>query len=146
MMKNRMILMVVNLMIVVIVHAQDATTNQEIHALIDQYTQARETKDTALLDRILAPDVDQLVSSGTWRNDKKESMKGMLQSSQNNPGTRKITIEKVRMLNASSGIVDTKYEIENTDGSTRKMWSTFIVVYHEDRWKISAIRNMLPAG
>ena len=138
--------MVVNLMIVVIVHAQDATTNQEIHALIDQYTQARETKDTALLDRILAPVVDQLVSSGTWRNDKKESMKGMLQSSQNNPGTRKITIEKVRMLNATSGIVDTKYEIENTDGSTRKMWSTFIVVYHEDRWKISAIRNMLPAG
>ena len=138
--------MVVNLMIVVIVHAQDATTNQEIHALIDQYTQARETKDTALLDRILAPVVDQLVSSGTWRNNKKESMKGMLQSSQNNPGTRKITIEKVRMLNATSGIVDTKYEIENTDGSTRKMWSTFIVVYHEDRWKISAIRNMLPAG
>ena len=138
--------MVVNLMIVATVHAQDAKTNQAIHSLIDQYTQARETGDTVLLDGILAPDVDQLVSSGTWRNNKKESMKGMLRSSQNNPGTRIITIEKVRMLNTSSAIVDTKYEIENDDGSIRKMWSTFVVVYHEDRWKISAIRNMLPAG
>ncbi len=145
-MKNMMLLSMFYFIIVLPVHAQDAATNQQIQALIDQYTQARETKDTALLDRILTPDVDQLVSSGTWRNNKEESISGMLRSSQNNPGTRLITIEKIRMLNDAAAIVDTKYEIENADGSVRRMWSTFIVVYHEERWKISAIRNMLPAG
>jgi len=47
-------------------------------------------------------------------------------------------------LNAESALVDTRYEIANADGSIRKMWSTFIVVYEGNRWKITAIRNMLP--
>jgi len=42
--------------------------------------------------------------------------------------------------------VDARYEIQNADGTTRKMWDTFIVVLDNDAWKISAIRNMLPAG
>jgi hypothetical protein len=50
------------------------------------------------------------------------------------------------MFNAGSAIVDCKYEIQNTDGTGRKMWSTFIVNYNKKIWKISAIRNMLPAS
>ena len=117
---------------------------RDIYSLIDKYSQAREKKDTALLKSILATDVDQLVSSGEWRNGIHESMEGMLRSSKSNPGTRTITIEKIRFLNTESGIVDARYEIKNTDGTKRKMWSTFIVVYYEDMWKITAIRNMLP--
>jgi hypothetical protein len=137
-------------MLVTFVYAQDNTANnkqtQDIHALIDQYTQAREKKDTILLERILTTDVDQLISSGRWRNGRHESMKGMLQSSANNPGTRKLIIEKIRFFNSESGIVDARYEIQNADGTVRKMWSTFIVVYTENMWKITGIRNMLPAG
>ena len=70
----------------------------------------------------------------------------MLQSSENNPGTRKLIIEKMRFFNSESGIVDARYEIQNADGTVRKMWSTFIVVYTENMWKITGIRNMLPAG
>ncbi len=119
---------------------------KDIQSLIDKYSQAREKKDVALLESILTTDIDQLVSSGEWRYGKKESVKGMQQSSAGNPGTRTITIEKIRLLNPGSGIVDARYEIQNPDGTARRMWSTFIVVYSDNIWKITAIRNMLPSG
>ncbi len=117
---------------------------QDIYTLIDQYAQAREKKDTVLLKSILTDDIDQLVSSGEWRAGMSESVKGMLKSSESNSGSRKIIVDKIRLLNSTSGIVDARYEIQNQDGTIRKMWSTFIVVCNEKKWKISAIRNMLP--
>ena len=109
--------------------------------------QKREKKrDTVLLKSILTPDVDQLVSTGEWRNGVSASVKGMLRSSASSPGTRTLNIEKIRLLNANCALVDCKYEIKNTDGTPRKMWSTFIAVTDKGAWKISAIRNMLPTG
>lgn len=119
---------------------------KDIYFLIDQYSQAREKRDTLLLKSILTADVDQLVSTGEWRNGINASVKGMLKSSATSPGTRTLTIEKIRLLNPNSAIVDCKYEIQNADGTPRKMWSTFIVVDEKGKWKISAIRNMLPSG
>jgi len=119
---------------------------QDIYAVIDSYTKAREKKDATLLESILTKDVDQLVSSGTWRKGKEASMKGMLRSSQSNPGKRTITIENLRLMTTDCAIADARYEIQNVDGTSRKMWSTFIAVYENDAWKITAIRNMLPAG
>jgi len=119
---------------------------QEITSLIEKYTQSRETLDTVLLKSILTLDIDQLVSSGEWRTGIEGAMKGMVRSSTSNPGDRTIKIEKIRFINAESAIVDARYEIQNTDGTMRKMWSTFVVVYTGDMWKITAIRNMLPAG
>jgi len=124
----------------------DNKQKKDIYQLIDTYSQAREKRDTLLLKSILTTDVDQLVSTGEWRNGIAPSVKGMLQSSANSPGTRTLTIEKIRLLNLNAAIVDCKYEIQNADGSPRKMWSTFIVVSEKGRWKISAIRNMLPSG
>jgi hypothetical protein len=124
----------------------DQKRKQDITTLIDHYAQAREKKDTVLLKSILTTDVDQLVSSGEWRNGIKGSMDGMMRSSDSNPGSRKLIVEKIRFINSESAIVDARYEIQNTDGSTRKMWSTFIVMNSKNGWKISAIRNMLPAG
>lgn len=99
-----------------------------------------------MLKSILTRDVDQLVSTGEWRNGVDASVKGMLNSSANSPGTRTLKIEKIRLLNPNNAIVDCKYEIQNTDGTTRKMWSAFIIVSDQGIWKISAIRNMLPTG
>ncbi|HET6768437.1 MAG TPA: hypothetical protein VFH08_13595, partial [Chitinophagaceae bacterium] len=95
---------------------------------------------------ILAPDVDQLVSTGEWRTGINAAVEGMMKSSANSPGTRTLHIEKTQMITASSAIVDCRYEIQNTDGTARKMWSTFIVVTDKGVWKIRAIRNMLPAA
>jgi len=122
----------------------DDKQTKAIYLLIDRYSQARERRDTLLLKAILTTEVDQLVSTGEWRNGIGESVKGMLKSSATSPGTRMLIIDKIRLLNPTNGIVDCRYEIQNTDGTTRNMWSTFIVVMDGGRWKISAIRNMLP--
>jgi uncharacterized protein (TIGR02246 family) len=120
--------------------------NQAVTQLIDSYVQAREARDTARLSSILTTDIDQLTSSGNWRHGREASMQGMLRSSANNPGKRSIQVENIRILGKESAIADTRYEIENADGSVRKMWSTFIVQLEDEKWKIAAIRNMLPAN
>lgn len=146
-MKKIILLFGFGLIAVIITHGQDVADNQqerEIHELIADYSLARDTRDTLLLKRIVTPDIDQLVSSGTWRRGMDEALKGMMQSSESNPGTRVITIDNIRFLNESCAIADARYEIQNADGTARRMWSTFVVVNTGNAWKISAIRNMLP--
>lgn len=119
--------------------------SQEILNLISSYSEARQTKDTVLLKEILVENIDQLVSSGEWRKGIAEAIKGMMESSSENPGDRTLNVESIRFLNPDVAIVDSKYEIKNSSGTIRKMWSTFVVVTETEQWKISAIRNMLPA-
>ena len=149
-MKNVFLLLLLNLTGISLLYSQQKTPNEDqqkaITSLIDQYSEAREKSDTVLLKNILTNDVDQLVSTGEWRNGISAAVQGMLKSSANSPGTRTLKIENIRMFNPNSAIVDCRYEIQNTDGSIRKMWSTFLVVSEKKKWKISAIRNMLPAN
>ena len=148
-MKKTSLVFLLHLAGLVFLYGQQTTVDDKlkktITSLIDQYSQAREKRDTVLLKAILATDVDQLVSTGEWRNGIGASVEGMLKSSMSSPGTRTLNIEKIRIITSNSAIVDCKYEIQNTDGTTRKMWSTFILVSDKGTWKISAIRNMLPA-
>ncbi len=148
-MKNIVLLLILNLGGILFLHGQNSTPNDHqrkaIASLIDQYSEAREKRDTVLLKTILTTDVDQLVSTGEWRNGVGASVEGMLKSSVNAPGTRTLNIEKIRMFNPNCAIVDCKYEIQNVDGTTRRMWSTFVVLSYKRIWKISAIRNMLPS-
>ncbi|MES2795722.1 MAG: DUF4440 domain-containing protein, partial [Bacteroidota bacterium] len=126
---------------------QESKNNKDskaIYSLIDQYTESREKRDTVLLKSILMDDIDQLVSSGEWRMGIHAAVIGMMQSSEANSGSRKIIIDKLRFLNNMVGLVDARYEIQNADGSIRKMWSTFMAVKEKGVWKIAAIRNMLP--
>ena len=149
-MKKFVLLLLINLVVLFFSYGQTGTTSDQqrkaITALIDQYSEAREKRDTTLLKNILTTDIDQLVSTGEWRNGVAESVKGMLSSSANSPGTRTLTVDKLRMLNSTSAIVDCRYEITNPDNTARKMWSTFMVISEQGVWKITAIRNMLPAS
>lgn len=125
---------------------KEKANSTDILQLIHQYSKARESQDTLLLKKILTEDVDQLVSSGTWRSGMDESMAGMLASSTSNPGSRKLTVERIKFLDNNVAVVDARYEIISGGQVTRKMWSTFVVHRVEKVWKISAIRNMLPAN
>mgnify|MGYP003579429898 CR=1 FL=1 len=149
-MKNIFFLLMLNLISTSFSRGQNTVPNaqhqKDISSVIDKYSEAREKRDTVLLKSILTADIDQLVSTGEWRNGVNASVKGMLRSSASSPGTRTLSIEKTRLLNTGCAIVDCKYEIKNADGTPRKMWSTFIVVSDKGVWKISAIRNMLPTG
>jgi uncharacterized protein (TIGR02246 family) len=119
---------------------------QSITAVINQYSQARESRDTLLLKKILTTDVDQLVSTGEWRTGMAEAVQGMMKSSATNPERRTLTVDKIRLVTTNSAIVDCRYDIANANGDPKKMWSSFIVVADKNVWKISAIRNMLPAA
>jgi len=149
-MKKIILLCLLDLVSFMFLHGQHITINDKqqkaIVSLIDQYSQAREKRDTVLLKTILTSDVDQLVSTGEWRVGINAAVEGMMKSSASNPGTRTLQIEKIQTITTSSAIVDCRYEIQNADGSTRKMWSTFIVITEKKIWKIRSIRNMLPAA
>jgi uncharacterized protein (TIGR02246 family) len=148
-MKNIFLVLLLNVTGVLLLNGQHSTPNDNqrkaIASLIDQYSEAREKSDTVLLKKILTTDVDQLVSTGEWRNGIVAAVQGMIKSSASSPGTRTLKIETIRMFNSTTAIVDCRYEIQNADSTIRKMWSTFLVVTEERIWKISAIRNMLPA-
>ncbi len=149
-MKNISFLLLLKSTSLSLLYCQESKPNTEqqkaIVTLIDQYSEAREKNDTVLLKNILTGDVDQLVSNGEWRNGIGAAIQGMLKSSGSNPGTRTLSIENMRMVNQTTAIVDCRYEIKNTDGTLRKMWSTFFVIIENKKWKITAIRNMLPAS
>jgi len=119
---------------------------QEIIQLVDAYANARSQNDPDKIRSLFTADADQLVSSGEWRHGMESLVEGMMRSSQNNPGERTLTVETVRFIDRNTAIADARYEIKATDGTlVRQMWSTFVTVRRKGRWKISAIRNMLPA-
>ena len=148
-MKNLLFIAFFSLIISNTLYARNMVTEdneeKEILTLVATYLHARETGDTILLKSILTADMDQLVSSGEWRYGKKGAMKGMIGSSEKNPGKRTLTVKNVRFLSSEIAIADARYIIQNADGTERKMWSTFITVYDNKMWKITAIRNMNPA-
>lgn len=119
---------------------------QKITQLISNYSQAREAQDTLLLKTLLTEDIDQLVSSGEWRNGISESIQGMQNSSQSNPGIRTLKVEKIKFLSDEIVLVDCRYTITNTNGIERNMWSSFTVLFQKNHWKITAIRNMNPSS
>ena len=93
------LLIVIHLVCTVAILAQNSTSElkhrEEIYALIENYTKSREMQDTALLNSILTTDIDQLVSSGEWRYGKEGAMKGMMRSSESNPGDRPLKVETI---------------------------------------------------
>jgi uncharacterized protein (TIGR02246 family) len=118
-----------------------------IREVVRLYNSAREANDLKAIEALFVPDADQLVSSGEWRRGREALVKGAMASSARTGGTRTLTVEVIRMLTPDAAVADARYEISGlADGSTRKMWSTFVMVRHEGAWRISAIRNMLPAA
>ena len=127
-------------------YAQTIEDGKAIIDMVGMYADARDRVDTVLLASILTDDVDQLVSTGEWRFGKAAAIKGMGGSSRANPGDRVLKVERVRYLDERCALADARYVIKQENGTERNMWSTFIAVKVKGNWKISGIRNMLPAG
>jgi uncharacterized protein (TIGR02246 family) len=114
-----------------------------VKELVARYNTARDQENAGAIRSLFTSDADQLVSSGEWRRGREQLVEGMLRSSSNNPGQRTLTVETVRFLSPDIAIADARYEIAGA--ATRQMWSTFVAVRMPDGWRLSAIRNMLPA-
>jgi uncharacterized protein (TIGR02246 family) len=115
-----------------------------IRSVVQRYVNARELRDPRAIEAIFAADADQQTTSGDWRRGRADVIRGSLESSTRNPGTRTITIETVRFITSDVAIADGPYEIA-ADGTVRRMWTTIVLAREGGAWRIAAIRNMVPA-
>ena len=112
-----------------------------VREVVKNYVDARDRSAAKDIEALFTADADQLTSSGEWRRGRDEIVRGTLASSKANPGTRTITIETVRFPAPGVAVADGRYHI-----GTRNMWTSFVMVRVQNTWRISAIRNMLPAA
>ena len=118
-----------------------------VRAVIQQYVDAREKRDSKAVEALFTKDADQLVSSGEWRKGREGVVKGTLESSGRNSGRRTIAIESVRFVSKDVALADGRYEISGTSGADpRRMWTSFVLFRGPQGFQIAAIRNMLPAA
>lgn len=124
-----------------------ANEETAVRELVQKYVDAREQPDPKATEALFTADADQLVSSGEWRKGRDAVVRGTTASSQRTGGTRSITVESVRLLSPDVAIADGHYDLSGlAGGATRHMWTSIIAVRVNGQWKISAIRNMLPAA
>jgi len=120
-----------------------ASDEAAVRDIVRRYTQARELNDPKAIQALFTDDADQYTTSGEWRRGVSALIKGMLETSARNPGTRAITIAAVRFVTPDVAIVDGEYK---TGTDARPLWTTLIVTRVAAGWRISAIRNAAPTG
>ena len=118
-----------------------------VRDVVANYVAARERGDAAAVAAVFTENADQLTSSGEWRRGRDQLVAGTLASSKTNSGARTITIKTVRFPAADVAIADGEYVIAaTTSAPARNMWTSFVMIRSGGRWRIDAIRNMLPAS
>jgi uncharacterized protein (TIGR02246 family) len=119
-----------------------------VRAVVMRYQAAREARDEKALAALFTEDADQLTSSGEWRRGRDQVVAGGLRSSLSTQGKRTISVHFVRFPAEGVAIADGPYEIVGAaaGGENRKMWTSFVMTRGAGGWRITAIRNMLPAA
>lgn len=118
-----------------------------IREVVKKYVDAREHMDASAVQKLFTTDADQLVSSGEWRKGRAAVVRGAMASSKRTGGSRTITVESIRFVGPGVAIADGHYDLSGlAGGTTRHMWTTFVLVKGSAGWQIAAIRNMLPAA
>ena len=126
-------------------HDAEAREESAVRDVVAKYVAARERRDADAIRALFTEDADQLTSSGEWRRGRDAIVRGALASSERTGGTRTIAIESVRFPAPGVAVADGRYEIAGGQDGVRRMWTSFLMTRSADRWRIAAIRNMLPA-
>jgi uncharacterized protein (TIGR02246 family) len=122
-----------------------ATEETAIRDLITQYMGTRAQNNEQGLLALLTEDIDQLTTSGLLRSGRIGVSSGSLASSQSNSGKRSITVESIRFIKPDVAIVNGRYDIvDRSTGPDSHYLTSIVVVMEDQRWFISAIRNMQP--
>ena len=137
------------LVFVASMHGQQQSSNSDeagIRQIVQQYVDARNNKDGVAVRTLLTADADQLVSTGEWRRGIDALVRGAMASSQKETGKSSIAIDSIRFVDDSVAIADGRYETSTAaTGQSRNMWTTLVLKRTNVGWRITAIRNMLPA-
>jgi len=80
-----------------------------VRDIVRRYTEARALNDPKAIEALFTDDADQYTTSGDWRRGMSALVKGMLETSARNPGTRAIAIHAVRFVTPDVAIVDGEY-------------------------------------
>ncbi len=112
-----------------------------VRAVVAKYVDARESKDPAAIGALFTDDADQFNSAGEWRRGRDAIVKGTLQSSQRNTGSRSIAIKAIRFPAPGVAVADGEYGI-----GEQRLWTTLVLARQGDTWRIAAIRNSSPRG
>ena len=125
----------------------DSGDDAAVRKLVAQYVDARERRYPRAIGALFTDDADQFTTAGEWRRGREAIVRGTLESSQRNAGTRQIAVESVRFPARDVAIADGGYRILSTQGgATRQMWTTLVLTRQPDGWRIAAIRNALPTN
>jgi uncharacterized protein (TIGR02246 family) len=116
-----------------------ASDEAAVRAVVAKYVEAREAKDPAAIGALFTDNADQFNSGGDWRRGRDAIVKGTLQSSQRNSGSRTITLKAVRFPAPGFAIADGEYGIGD-----QRLWTTLVLSRQGETWKIEAIRNIAP--
>ena len=122
-----------------------ASDENDIRMLVGRYVEARNGRDETALRNLFTSDADQLVSNGEWRRGVEALIRGAMASSRKEAGNSSITVESVRFVTPDVAIVDGRYRTSSDQGVVRNMWTTLVTRRTDANWRISAIRNMVPA-
>lgn len=127
--------------------APAAADEQAVRTVVARYVAAREARDPAAVVALFTVDADQYTTAGEWRRGRDQIRSGTAESSQRNPGSRRIAVEAVRFITPDVAVADGPYEIAAGGApAARRMWTTLVLVRTAEGWRISAIRNMAPTG
>ena len=117
-----------------------------IRKVVQAYVDARNQGNAEATRSLFTEDADQLVSTGEWRKGLDALTKGAMASSRKEAPKSSIQVESIRFIEPDVAIVDGRYETLNAaTGGARKMWTTLLMKRTGGGWRITAIRNMLPA-
>ncbi len=127
-------------------NADRATDERAIKAVIQGFLDKRDANDAAGLSALLTADADQQQTSGAMRRGRDAVVTGSLSTQRSTGGKRTISVDSVRFVAADVAIADGRYDsVGRADGSDRHMLTSIVLRREAGRWKIAAIRNMLPS-
>ena len=127
--------------------ADRAADEAAIRKVIQAFLDTREANDPAALGALLTADVDQQQTSGNTRRGREAVVSGSLATQQATGGTRTITVDTLRFVNADVAIADGRYDSTGrADGSDQRMLTSMVLRREGGAWKIAAIRNMIPTA
>lgn len=127
--------------------ADRAADEAAIRAVIQAFIDTREANDPAGLAALLTDDVDQRQTSGNVRSGRDAVVTGTMATQQSTGGRRSIAVDTLRFVDADIAIADGRYDsVGRSDGGEQRMLTSMVLRREGGRWKIAAIRNMIPTA